>query len=146
MLCTCLKPKDPVHQKGPVLSSKTDFYKMKVFSHNVHPLWCVIMDMGICMCDGSLAWAQKCIAFSINKKVDFNKWVSVLWDFALEATSWGPKRHKVPRMVQNATHSIKCHNCRICISWHIIHLHYVQVCMYFGIRKTSFAYWVLYSL
>ena len=30
------------------------------------------------------------------------------WDYA-EATSWGPERRKVPRMVQNATHSAKCH-------------------------------------
>ena len=38
MLCTYLKPKDPVHQKGPVLSSKINFEKIKVFSHKVHPL------------------------------------------------------------------------------------------------------------
>lgn len=79
----------------------------------------MIMYMGICMCDGSLAWARKCIEFSTNEKWILTNKIFVLWDFALGvtswscvgatswdyagATSWGPERCKVPRTAQSAT-------------------------------------------
>ena len=80
----------------------------------------VIMYMGICMCDGSLAWARKCIEFSMNEKVDFSKRNFCFMRFCIGGhllklcgghllRARGPERRKVPRMVQSATHSTKCH-------------------------------------
>ena len=43
----------------------------------------VIMYMGICMCDDSLAWARKYIEFSMNEKVDFSKWNFNLMKFCI---------------------------------------------------------------
>ena len=75
---------------------------------------------------------EKALSFLWMRKWILINGISVLWDFALGATSWSCvgatswdyagatsgrlEHHKVPRMVQSATHSTKCHNCRICIS------------------------------
>ena len=93
-------------------------------------MWCVVVCWAwLC------TWAYVCVTVHLHKhenalsflwmrKWILANWISVLWDFALgatswdyaEATSWGPQHRKVPCMVQSVTHSATCHNCRICIS------------------------------
>ena len=85
-----------------------------------------IMYMGICMCDGSLAWARICIEFSMNEKVDFSKWnfwfirfcigghlLKLCGGYLLRLYGAHLFRARAP---QSAMHGVKCHNCRICIS------------------------------
>ena len=60
-------------EKLILISKNMDLYVSCVYVMCSYVLG-MIMYMGIYICDGSLTWAQKCIEFSMNEKVNFNKW------------------------------------------------------------------------
>ena len=127
---------------------------------------CVIMYMCICCVRIHLHKHENALSFLWMRKLILANGIYVLWDFALGATSWscvgatswgrGRERCKVPRMAQSSTlqdtyfiegkyESLKAIE-RVFYkfvysiskwSWHIIHLHYIKVCMHFCITKTS---------